>query len=214
MKPMPHFRRNTRGLRGITIIELMVVVAIVAVISVLVAPSFSDMIVMQRLRGVNAQLVTDIQLARSEAVARGMYAGVNFSSDSSQTCYVIYAANDLTTPCNCLLGAGSACSSAGAVAANAVEVKTVSVPISSQVTVQGPDPAATPMGFDSATGGLKQLTGDSGAIALAAATLKVRVDDGRWLWNTVNATGRVTVCAPSSSAPRMGVPEASGASSC
>ena len=85
-------RKHRRASPGFTLIELMVVVAIAGVLLLLVAPSFQDMIVMQRLRGVNAQLITDMQFARSEAVSRGRYARVNFGNDGDQTCYVIYVA--------------------------------------------------------------------------------------------------------------------------
>ena len=57
--------------RGFTLVELLIVVAVVAIILVVAAPSFRDMILMQRLRSITAQLVTDLQFARNEAVSRG-----------------------------------------------------------------------------------------------------------------------------------------------
>ncbi|HRC39206.1 MAG TPA: prepilin-type N-terminal cleavage/methylation domain-containing protein, partial [Rubrivivax sp.] len=44
-----------------TLVELMIAIAVVAVVLVLAAPSFRELIEMQRLRSVNAQLVTDLQ---------------------------------------------------------------------------------------------------------------------------------------------------------
>mgnify|MGYP003435327453 CR=1 FL=1 len=56
--------------RGLTIIELMIVVAVLGVLIALVAPSMRGMISTQRVRGVNAGLVTDLQYARGEAARR------------------------------------------------------------------------------------------------------------------------------------------------
>ena len=71
--------------RGFTLIELMVVVAVLGTLVMLVAPSFRDMILMQRLRGINAQVTTDMQFARSEAVSRGRTARVVLGSNANQT---------------------------------------------------------------------------------------------------------------------------------
>ncbi|MBL0296209.1 MAG: hypothetical protein IPQ21_03190 [Betaproteobacteria bacterium] len=67
--------------RPLTLVELMVVVAVVAIVLTLAAPSFRDFILLQRLKGINAQLVTDLQFARSEAVARGTLMRVQFLAE-------------------------------------------------------------------------------------------------------------------------------------
>ena len=112
-----------------TLIELMIVVAIIAVIVTLAAPSFRDYILMQRLRGINAQLVTDLAFARSEAVSRGTFLQVSFWP----SCYIVYARTDAnaTNECDCRAAAGSRCTSA-----QTTEVKTVQVPASDSVTFQ------------------------------------------------------------------------------
>ncbi len=63
-------RNGTRRARGLTMVEMMVVVAIAAVILTLTAPSMRDFLARQRVAAINAELVTDLQLARSEAIAR------------------------------------------------------------------------------------------------------------------------------------------------
>ena len=50
---------DRRTAAGLTLVELLVVVAVVAVVLMLAAPSFRGMIETQRLRGINAQFVTD-----------------------------------------------------------------------------------------------------------------------------------------------------------
>jgi type IV fimbrial biogenesis protein FimT len=55
---------------GFTIIELMVVVAIAAILAAVAAPSFSTFIDNQRLRNASFDLVSDLLVARSEALKR------------------------------------------------------------------------------------------------------------------------------------------------
>ena len=60
-----------RKLQGFTLIELMVAVAVMAVISALAAPSFKQLLAAQRVRVSAYNIVSDLVLARSEAVKRG-----------------------------------------------------------------------------------------------------------------------------------------------
>jgi type IV fimbrial biogenesis protein FimT len=55
---------------GFTMIELMVVVAILAVMASLAAPSFQGLLAGQRVRSAAFSIVSDLTLARSEAVKR------------------------------------------------------------------------------------------------------------------------------------------------
>ena len=150
-------RRSSRKAlaAAFTLIELMVVVALIAVILVLAAPSFRDMILMQRLRGINAQVVADVAYARSEAISRGTFVQVRFKTSTSSTppmtCYIIYSRLDsLDTPeCDCTLAAGSRCSDA-----STVEVRTAQMPISDSVRVAPPTPGRSFYTIDPRTGGM------------------------------------------------------------
>lgn len=56
---------------GFTLIELMVTVAVLAVMASLAAPSFREILAAQRIRTTAYSIVSDLVLARSEAVKRG-----------------------------------------------------------------------------------------------------------------------------------------------
>lgn len=203
-EPAPvHIQRTQhllhRTAAGFTLIELMVVVAVLGVIALLAGPSFLDMIVMQRLRGINAQLVTDLQFARSEAVAQGKIVRVNFGSATDRTCYVIYtAAGNGTQRCDCT--ANTVCP-----ASATFEVRTVAVPKSTGVeleVISGPlttgGAVDTAFGFDPVTGGLVAVASDSATNPPTAVEILAAVDSLKRLRTDVAETGRPRVCAPSS----------------
>ncbi|MES2979934.1 MAG: GspH/FimT family pseudopilin [Pseudomonadota bacterium] len=57
--------------RGFTLTELIVTMSLVAVLAAMAAPSFSQMLANQRVRAAAYNIVSDMVLARSEAVKRG-----------------------------------------------------------------------------------------------------------------------------------------------
>lgn len=67
---------------GFTLIELMVAVAILAIMASLAAPSFREILAAQRVRSTAYSIVSDLTLARSEAVKRG--AEVSITPQSNQ----------------------------------------------------------------------------------------------------------------------------------
>lgn len=58
-------------IRGFTLIELMVTVAVLAVLASLATPSFRQLLAAQRVRVTGYDIVSDLVLARSEAIKRG-----------------------------------------------------------------------------------------------------------------------------------------------
>lgn len=75
---------------GVTLVEITVALAIVAIVIGLAVPSLASAIERRRLEGAAAQLETDLQLARSEAVARGESVRVDFANGEHGSCYVMH----------------------------------------------------------------------------------------------------------------------------
>lgn len=182
---------------GLTLIELMVVVALIGVVLTLAAPAFRDMILMQRLRGISSELVTDMQLARSEAVARRDFVRVHLKANngSDATCYTIYTSSDNATRCDCMLGAGAACT--GSI--GTVEIKTVKVPRSLGVVLESPGNPDPAFSFDWRTGGLYSNPTDVDPVPMSLVNIDSSIDGARKLRTRLNRAGRPLVCRPSGS---------------
>lgn len=69
--------------RGFTLIELMLTIAILAIILGTSVPSFQSMIKNNRIAAVSNDLVIGLQLARSEAIKRGIPVALCASSDQA-----------------------------------------------------------------------------------------------------------------------------------
>lgn len=200
-------KRNS--LRGFTLIELMIVVAVVAVILTLAAPSFRDMILMQRLKGINAQLVSDLAFARGEAISRGTFVRVRFQATSTMTCYSIVARPPGVAElpqCDCTAAAGARCTDP-----STTEIRTVQYPTSESVKVTPtptpttPTPTPTPPSLptyytiDPRTGGIAQPPIDSDDVPITVFRVDAFIDPVRTLRNSVSQSGRIKVCTPSGS---------------
>lgn len=194
---------------GFTLIELLVVVAVIGVLLVLAGPSFRDFIEMRRLRAIHAQVVTDVQFARSEAVSRQQPVVVRISprsADPAGTCYVIYTCNDpgFNCDCECGRGAGSACTAS----ANWAEIRTVDVASSTGISVTPQldlmppttitdmqirfDPKSGGAGHDVAIPGTPQTDRSSaGDVNTTSSRLT------RTLRTKINLSGRPSECSPS-----------------
>jgi len=190
---------------GFTLIELLIVVAIAAVLLALVAPSFTDMIAMQRLRGAHDQLATDVQFARSEAARRGIPVHVRVQSKSAggPACYILFTDRGtsaspyaFTTPaCDCTQPSGSRCS-----ASTTAEVKTVILESYTGLNlVTASAFAPDRIGFDPATGMrlLPEMDSDPGPSY--EFVVDTQLDSARVMRLAVGGSGRLRVCAPAGS---------------
>ncbi len=73
--------------RGVTLIELMVAVAVLAIALTTSLPSFVDLLSRHRLKGATEKIYQDLQVARSEAIKRGMEVSVSFRRSGNAWCY-------------------------------------------------------------------------------------------------------------------------------
>lgn len=163
-----------RRCSGLTLIEVLIGIALLAVVLALVAPSIRDLIAAQRVRSVNAELVTDLQYARSEAVRRSIDVLVYFRTGTASTCYTISAASEV---CNCLLGPGRACSNP------AREIKTVSVSRRIGIEVSASAPSIT-------------YNFSDGRPSISNLEVTVNSPERGALKTVTNAAGRPSVCSP------------------
>jgi type IV fimbrial biogenesis protein FimT len=185
--------------RAFTLVELLITIVIVAVVLVLAVPSFQKFIITERMKSINAQLATDLQAARAEAVSRATVGRVMFGSNSSMTCYTIYIVRVGASqqPCDCTRGPGNACIDANNpnVGNATTEIRTVQVPSSAGVAiVVGPD--ATPLiGFDPLTGALNSLPTDSSPLQLDSFQVDTAMDSSHLMRIVLGPAGRAQLCS-------------------
>lgn len=175
-----------RRARAFSLVELLIVIAVVAILLALVGPSMADLLATQRVRNINAQLVTDLQFARSEAVRRKEEVKVWLQDPGSMTCYVLTEVTVLGN-CNCANAPGAVCDSGRR------EFRTVQIPTSLGVRVTPTaGPGAPDMNFSHNDG---RLT------VPVAGEFQVDVVSSRrgHLRTTVGRSGRPSVCSPDGS---------------
>jgi prepilin-type N-terminal cleavage/methylation domain-containing protein len=184
--------------RALSLIELLTVVAVAAILLTLAAPSFRDLILMQRLKGINALIVTDMQLARSEAASRGLPVTVRVGASSSGTwsCYMMFTdtAVAVSAACDCLQPEATRCA-----AATAQEIRTVIVPTSQEVGISTPAGQPLRFAFDPFNGSTHFADVDGAPPPATPFVIQATIDTARALGTVVSVAGRPSVCAPSGS---------------
>lgn len=182
--------------RGVSLIEMVVVVAVLGIVLAVAAPSFTDYIHRKRVEGVAAELVSDIQLLRSQAlmkpsatvrnergVATALNATIRVGTGTAQTCYILFW-EVASHGCSCNQSPGTACVKSFA------EIKTVHLPKAAALTVstdaadrsgrfQAGTPTFAPHGFAVTISGSRP------------GSLRV----------TVDGLGRVSTCTPDGGIP-------------
>ncbi|MBA3597809.1 MAG: GspH/FimT family pseudopilin [Methylibium sp.] len=167
---------NNAAQRGLTLIEASIVLAIAAIVATSAVAGFGDTRQSLRIKGVAAELASDLQFVRSEAVARNQRLQFSFSTlPTGASCYVIHTGPE--SACTCAADGAAECVGA------AEPIKAVQAPTGIGVTVNGKSSAA--MGYDPVRG-----------TTSPAATINIASAEGIRVRHVVNILGRVRTCVP------------------
>ena len=164
---------------GITLIEACIVLAMTAIVATTAAPGMQDLLDARRLEGAATQLATDIQLIRTEAVARNEALRLSIHAVAAGSCYVIHTGT--ADQCACAATGPALCSG------DAQEIKTVTIATADHVGLQANTASLL---FD-------PLHGTSSP----TGTLRVTGTRGRAIHHVVNIMGRVRSCSPQATVP-------------
>ena len=170
---------RARRARGITLIEASTVVAVAGIVVSTSVPGLQGAIDGRRLNGAATTLATDIQYARTEAVARNRSVRLSVHGAGDAACYVIHTGN--TAQCTCGSSGPAVCTG------GAEAIKTVRLRAGEKVGLQA---NVTSLLFD-------PLHGTS----TPTGTLRLVGSGGREIRHVVNVMGRVRSCTPAGAVP-------------
>lgn len=165
--------------RGVTWLETCVVLTILGIASGAALPAMGSLIDARRLEGAAVQFATDVQFARSEAVARNQPVRISLFANAQGACYVVHTG--LSGQCSCAGSAPATC------IGTAREIRTVELASNQGVTLAANTASVL---FD-------PLHGTS----TPAATFRVVGRQGRAIHQVINVMGRVRSCTPAGGVP-------------
>lgn len=161
--------------RGLTLIESMIVVVLIALGCTLALPSLAGLFDRQRLRGVANEIASDLQWARSQALARGEALRYSVHATATGSCTIVHTGQ--RDHCICSDAGVASCT------ADAQLFRTSHWPGAENVSVQA---NVASMLFD-------QLLGT----ASPAGSVRIVDARGHGITHVVNIIGRVRSCSPS-----------------
>jgi type IV fimbrial biogenesis protein FimT len=167
--------------RGLSLIEAMATLAVLGLSLTLATPSMLAWQDAHRVRALAAQVETDVQLARSLAVARQQNVRLSVWAGAGGGCYVVHTGP--ASACSCT-AAGPQCQP------GAELLRAMALPAQSSVT------------FNASVGSMV-FDADRGTVT-PAGTVRVVGAGGAAVHQVVNVMGRVRSCAPGAS--RLGLP--------
>ena len=177
-----------RRCSGLTFLELMVVIAVVAVLAAIaVSPPMRGMMARQQVEGMHAELLTDLRLARSEALQRSGSStsiAVTFGANADVSCYTIHVVVPGVV-CDCTRAPGDVCLPA----APGQELKSTQYPRAAGFSVTASSPSGPSVVFAPPKG----LATPDGLVIDVQGTLSGH------LRTSLSALGVPRVCSPDGS---------------
>ncbi len=165
--------------RGVTLVESLIVLAITVVILSVALPSFESARARRHLDGMAAQLETELQFARSLAVARNETLRVGFEAKDATSCVIIHSG--LAGDCVCGAVGPAVCK------ADAQEIRTTRFDAKSPISVQS---NSRSIGFSPHFG-----------TVTPTATMQVSNRRGEAVRLVINVMGRIRSCTPTAGLP-------------
>ena len=173
---------------GLTLFELMVVMIVVAVLAAIaVSPPMRGMLARQQVEGMHAELLTDLRLARSEALQRSgnsTSVAVTFGANADVSCYTIHVVVPGVV-CDCTRAPGDVCLPA----APGQELKSMQYPRAAGFSVAASSPSGPSVVFSPPKG----LAAPDGLVIDVQGTLSGQ------LRTSLSALGVPRVCSPDGS---------------
>lgn len=164
---------------GVTLVEALVVTGLTAIAASLAAPGMREALDRRRLDLAANELAANLQLARTEAVARNQ--PVRLSWFAADGCYLLHTG--AAGQCRCAADGSAQC------AAPAAAIRAVAWSAADRVALRS---NASSIAFDPQHG-----------TATPSATLRVIAADGRAIHHVVNVMGRVRSCSPRAAVPGL-----------
>jgi type IV fimbrial biogenesis protein FimT len=174
MMNTPATTHSSRHQGGFTLVESCVAMAVTILSLGIAVPGFEQARERRHLEGAAAQLETDLQFARSLAVARNESVRVGFESKPEGTCYVLHTG--AAGECSCGVDGTATCSAGGQA------LRAVRFAAGDPVMVTS---NSRSMLFDASKG-----------TVTPTGTLQVQSNHGKTVKLVINIMGRVRSCSP------------------
>jgi len=162
--------------QGVSLIETMTVLFVISIAVGSALPSLGSMRQNAELAAAAAQLETDVQLARGQAVALNRSVQLTLREANGATCYIIHTGPAANCTCSGQEPNAAACAEGSEL------LRAVSFAGQGPVQVRSASKSLT---FDPVRG-----------TVTPTATLRVEARDGRAIHEVVNLLGRVRGCSP------------------
>lgn len=172
----PGMRRPSQNF-GFTLIELMLTIVVMAVLLAIAVPSFTNIAGKNRLKSAAERLSTEVDFARSQAIAQNQPVRTHFATGAS---WCLGVDDDLGSACDCASAPGN-CTING-------RVQIVTASDFENIEIQASTFPDTDFVFDPARGILMD-SADSGRLVF-------QNEEGQQVALRLNSLGRPSICTP------------------